>query len=119
MAVRLQEPLANCDQLAWSKLQPLLVDPNIECAIQVLRARVACGEVDAAPLDYAQSKLALPPAQLNPAPLIDGQVLCELGLAPGPRFKELLSHVRDAQLNGEMPDRQAAVAWIQKELLRP
>lgn len=119
VALRMQEPLAGCQQLAWSKLQPLLIDSNIDCAVQVLRARVVCGEVEPAALKCVCDKLQLPLEQLNPPPLIDGQVLRELGLEPGPRFKELLSHVRDAQLNGEMQDRAAAIAWVRKFLFNP
>lgn len=43
-----------------------------------------------------------PVESLNPPPLITGDDLKQLGLKPGPKFKELLEVLRDAQLNGEV-----------------
>ncbi len=73
-ALHAQAELEQSQQLAWSKLQPLLIDTNITVAINLLRARVAIGEIEAAALDTALTRLALPPTQLNPAPLVDGQI---------------------------------------------
>ncbi len=111
-ALRAQATLADSPRLPWSKLQPLLIDNNIPVALQVLRARVAVGEVDPAALDCILTKLALPIAQLNPPPFIDGQVLQTLGLQPGPHFKEILSSIRNAQLDGQIQNQAAAIDWI-------
>lgn len=112
VAIRMQESLGISPTLPWSKLQPLLIDANIHCAVELLRARVACGEVDRAVLEHVRARLVLPPDQLNPLPLIDGQVLQDLGLEPGPQFKELLNEVRAAQLDGRIIDRQQAIDWV-------
>lgn len=44
-----------------------------------------------------------------PPPLIDGGDLIELGVEPGPLFREVLDRVYDAQLEGRVQDRDAAV----------
>ena len=45
-----------------------------------------------------------------PTPLIDGDVLTGLGLQPGPVFKRILNEVYDAQLEGRVNERDAAIA---------
>ncbi len=46
---------------------------------------------------------------LAPRLLIDGRDLIELGLTPGPLFKEVLDAVYDAQLEGAVTDRPGAI----------
>lgn len=50
--------------------------------------------------------------EINPPELISGRDLIERGLVPGPEFKQLLDLIRDAQLNGEVTTREAALALI-------
>ena len=44
------------------------------------------------------------PDGIAPDPLVDGDDLIEAGLRPGPRFKEILDSVYDAQLEGRVRD---------------
>lgn len=54
---------------------------------------------------------------LAPPPFVDGDVLIEtLRLAPGPRFKELLEAVYDAQLEGEVRSVEEAVEWVRRRV---
>jgi poly(A) polymerase len=55
------------------------------------------------------------PEEIRPAPLLTGRELIELGYAPGPRFKEILAAVEDAQLEGKLRSREEAAAWIAAE----
>ena len=50
-----------------------------------------------------------PETQLQPAPLIDGRDLMARGLMPGPVFKRVLDAVYDAQLEGSVRDKEAAL----------
>ena len=50
--------------------------------------------------------------ELDPPPLVTGEDLIAVGLRPGPLFKTLLGSVRDAQLDGDVGDRDEALAWI-------
>ncbi|MBZ0170895.1 MAG: CCA tRNA nucleotidyltransferase [Phycisphaerales bacterium] len=45
---------------------------------------------------------------LWPEPFLDGEVLIELGMDPGPSFARILNGVYDAQLDGRVMDRAAA-----------
>ena len=54
----------------------------------------------------------IPPEIINPPPLITGQDLIDRGLKPGPKFKEILETLRDAQLNGDIKTREEALAML-------
>jgi poly(A) polymerase len=60
---------------------------------------------------------SLPPEAIRPTPLITGQDLIEAGYEPGPRFKEVLSAVEDAQLEGRLTSREAAMEYVRREFL--
>uniref|UniRef100_UPI004056363A CBS domain-containing protein n=1 Tax=Candidatus Electronema sp. TaxID=2698783 RepID=UPI004056363A len=47
-------------------------------------------------------------------PLISGQDLLELGLQPGPQFKQLLNHVLEAQLDGVVGNKEEALSLARK-----
>ena len=97
------------DELAWSQLQPLLVDSGAAELVQLIAAIL--GE-DHAAVRICQRKLTLPASQLNPAPLIDGQDLIDLGITPGREIAVLLQSVRDAQLEGQLRDKPAALRYV-------
>ena len=74
---------------------------------------------DAAASHFCRERLAWPPEQLNPPPLVDGGDLIRHGLKPGPQFSDLLEQVRDAQLNGEIHTRDEALASVDRLRRRP
>jgi putative nucleotidyltransferase with HDIG domain len=51
---------------------------------------------------------------LIPEPLITGRDLMELGLSPGPKFKEMLTAVQNEQLEGRLKDSESAIAWVKE-----
>jgi poly(A) polymerase len=58
--------------------------------------------------------LAARPGGLSPTPLITGDDLIALGLPPGPDFARWLAAVYDAQLEGEVGSREAALALARR-----
>ena len=54
--------------------------------------------------------------QIRP-PLLNGEDLKALGVAPGPRMGELLAEVREKQLLDELKTREEALEWVRKEKL--
>lgn len=59
------------------------------------------------------------PEVVSPARLIDGYDLQEVfGLKPGPRIGDLLEAVREAQAEGEVSDREDALAYLRRLLAR-
>jgi poly(A) polymerase len=57
----------------------------------------------------------IPPEKMRPAPLVTGNDLIAAGHVPGPKFKEILSAVEDAQLEGRLPSRDAALEFVRRE----
>ena len=70
--------------------------------------------------EFTREKFATMPAEaMRPAPLVNGRDLIEMGYAPGPLFKEVLSAVEDAQLEGALTSREAALQFVSKTFPRP
>ncbi len=59
---------------------------------------------------------ATPPEELAPPRLVTGRDLIQLGFRPGPRFKEVLQAVEEAQLNGEVVSRDEALELARRLL---
>ncbi|MGA8541221.1 MAG: CCA tRNA nucleotidyltransferase [Terriglobales bacterium] len=75
------------------------------------------GQLDA--YDYAREQLrSLPPEAIRPTPLITGRDLIDAGYEPGPRFTEILGAVEDAQLEGRLASRDAAMEFVLREFPR-
>ncbi|HSC44242.1 MAG TPA: CCA tRNA nucleotidyltransferase [Candidatus Acidoferrum sp.] len=55
-----------------------------------------------------------PPEVVRPSKLITGRDLLEMGHAAGPAIGKMLAAVEEAQLNGELSDRDAAIAFVQR-----
>jgi poly(A) polymerase len=67
--------------------------------------------VDQSAHDTIRQRLAeLAETGLNPEPLVTGDDLIAAGLTPGPRFKEILDRVYDAQLEGRVHSQEQAMA---------
>jgi poly(A) polymerase len=63
--------------------------------------------------DFAREKLSsLPAEQIRPQPLITGDDLIAAGYSPGPQFKELLTAVEDAQLEGSVSTKEEAMELV-------
>lgn len=58
------------------------------------------------------------PEQIRPMPLITGDDLIALGYRPGPDFRRILTAVEDAQLEGGIHTREAALALVADQFPR-
>ncbi|MGO9864335.1 MAG: CCA tRNA nucleotidyltransferase [Terriglobales bacterium] len=65
---------------------------------------------------YSQEQLrSTPPEAIRPTPLLTGQDLIAAGYKPGPRFKEILIAIEDAQLEARLTSRDAAMEYVRRE----
>jgi poly(A) polymerase len=65
--------------------------------------------------DFVRRFLAeTPPGQVRPPRLVTGDDLISLGYAPGPPFHAILEAVEEAQLNGKVTTREAALRLVQQ-----
>ena len=54
----------------------------------------------------------LRPEEMHPVKHLTGNDLKAMGIPPGPLYKQLLTALEDAQLEGEVHSRQEAEEWI-------
>jgi poly(A) polymerase len=115
--VRHQEALRESDKLSLAQLKRLLAHPHRDDLLALTRATLLTENADLHPVLFCERFLeTTPPEEINPPPLVTGNDLIALNLQPGPSFKQLLDEVRDAQLNGELTDRETALAWIKRRI---
>ncbi len=61
---------------------------------------------------------SISPEQIAPEPLVTGADLLEMGVEPGPAFGALLGELYDAQLDGELSDRNEALDAARRRVSR-
>jgi len=104
--------------LHWppSRLKPLLAHPQVPLLFDLSEA-VARGQgLAPSAAAHGRDRLAAWGSDVNPPPLVTGEDLKQLGLTPGPRFKELLAAVRAEQLDQRLSSREAALTWLKERL---
>ena len=70
--------------------------------------------------EFVLRKLNETPAEdLRPTRLLTGSDLIAAGYRPGPVFKEILSQVEDAQLEGAFQTKESALAFVRKRYAAP
>ncbi len=66
--------------------------------------------------DFLRQKMEeTPPETMRPTPLVSGHDLIAQGHSPGPKFREILNAVEDAQLEGRLASRDAALEFVRRE----
>jgi poly(A) polymerase len=103
--------------LRRSQLKLLLVRPEIDDLLALERAHALATSGDVSHVEYCEAyRRDQPDGPLDPPPLLTGADLLALGLNPGPSFRTLLDAVREAQLEGELADRAAALRWVEERV---
>lgn len=95
----------------WPVVQRVLIHDGAGELVDL--ASAILGTEDAA-VTYCREKLALPETELNPAPLLTGDVLIAAGLKPGAHFGYLLEKVRDEQLMHNIESTHEAIQLAMK-----
>jgi poly(A) polymerase len=93
--------------------------PNFEQHLELHRLDCLCshGKLDA--YEFVQRFLHdTPPEQVRPQRLITGDDLSQMGLRPGPQFKEILESVEEAQLDGRLNKREEALSFVRNNYLK-
>jgi poly(A) polymerase len=99
-----------------STLKRFLRLPKFDEHLALHRADSLASHRNLATYDFVQKKRQeIPPAIMRPTPLVTGDDLIAAGHKPGPRFREILDAVEDAQLEGRLPSRDAALDFVRRE----
>ena len=88
--------------------------PRFEEHLELHRLDCLSSHRDLSLYHYAKDHfLSTPLEKIRPTPLLNGNDLIEAGYQPGPRFKELLTAVEDAQLEGAITTKKEALSLVQ------
>lgn len=111
--------IRHAKQAPWPTVQRVLVHENARLVLEMAGWIAAATESDAemSSVDFCVKKIESDPAEWNPPLLLTGDDLRERGVTPGPIFRELLTKVRDAQLNGEVKDQSEAWQFVSSLLV--
>jgi poly(A) polymerase len=112
--------LSDARVMRLSKLKVTLAHPGIRELLALHRADAEASGRSVAHVEFCEECLRdWSPAELDPPPLVSGGDLIALGLDPGPRFKQILDAVREAQLDGTVTTREEALALVRRLLATP
>jgi poly(A) polymerase len=99
-----------------STLKKFLRLPAFEEHLALHRADSLASHRNLGTYDFIRAKLAeIPPERIRPTPLVTGDDLIAAGYAPGPKFREILEAVEDAQLEGRLLTHDAALEFVKRE----
>jgi hypothetical protein len=98
-----QRELDRSASMSRAELKVLLANRLFPDLVKLATAVVsATGDNDSGLRFVRQRAAEWSESEMNPEPLLDGHELMTLGIPQGPRLKELLASVREAQLNDEI-----------------
>jgi poly(A) polymerase len=104
---------ADVTRMKESTLKRFLRLPRFEEHLDMHRMDCQSSHGDLSLYNFAKEKLEnTPPEAIRPRLLLTGDALIAEGYAPGPQFKEILSAVEDAQLEGELKTPVQAMAFV-------
>lgn len=105
----------NAPQMRASTLKRFLAEEGIEELLALVRLDILASSGNLETWEFCRRKREeLGAERLAPPPLLRGRDLLDLGLTPGPRFKQLLRAVEDAQLEGTVTTRDEALEWVRR-----
>ncbi len=111
--VQHQHGLAAAPRQKWSQVQPLLVAAGGPELVALATADAAAAGRQLPDLEWCRDKLTLPAEELSPPAWITGSELQALQIPPGKAYALLIRRAWQAQLDGELKDRDDAVEQVQ------
>ncbi len=101
--------------LREAKLKRILAEPGIDDLLALHRADAMATTGRADNVDYCEAYLRdQPSGPISPPPLLTGHDLARHGLKPGPRFKQYLEAVYEAQLERQVQSKKDALEWLDR-----
>ncbi|HEX8797443.1 MAG TPA: CCA tRNA nucleotidyltransferase [Terriglobales bacterium] len=104
------------ERMKPATLKRFLRMPQFDEHMELDRMDCLASHGDLGLYEYVAEKLrTIPAEEIRPQPLITGDDLINLRYTPGPRFKEILAAVEDAQLEGKIHNREEAVEFVTRD----
>jgi len=102
--------------MSESTLKKFLRMPHFDEHLALHRADSLASHGNLSTYEFLKAKLtAIPPQEMRPRPLVSGDDLIAAGYVPGPKFREILEAVEDAQLEGRLASRATALEFVKRE----
>jgi len=99
-----------------STLKKFLRMPAFDEHLALHRADCLASHRNLSTYEFIRQKRAeIPEEKMRPSPLVTGDDLIRAGHVPGPKFREILGAVEDAQLEGRLASREAALEFVRRE----
>jgi poly(A) polymerase len=103
----------NVKQMRTAKLKRFMAEPHFDQEMELHRVDCTSSNGFTDNYEFLQAKrLEFAAEPLIPPPLVSGRDLIQLGLKPGPRFKEILEAIETEQLERRILDREPALAYL-------
>jgi poly(A) polymerase len=102
--------------MSESTLKKFLRLPRFDQHLALHRADSLASHGKLGTYEFVKEKLAvIPPEKMRPVPLVSGDDLIAAGHVPGPKFREILEAVEDAQLEGRLVSKESALEFVRRE----
>ena len=99
-----------------STLKKFMRLPEFDEHLALHRADSLASHGNLSTYDFLREKMReTPKEEIRPASLVNGDDLIAAGYFPGPRFREILEAVEDAQLEGRLQTHEAALEYVKRE----
>jgi len=100
-------------QMSVSSLKRFFRTSRFEDHLALARIHLITAGSDLSDYDFAHRKQhEWSDDDIRPVPLITGDDLIQMGFAPGPQFKQILTRVEDEQLEGRLQTHSDAIGFI-------
>jgi poly(A) polymerase len=104
---------SHATRMNQSTLKKFLRMPGFDEHLALHRADSLASHHNLSTYEFVREKLAeIPPEKIRPVALVTGDDLIAAGYVPGPRFREILEAVEDAQLEGRLSSHEAALDFV-------
>ena len=105
----------HAEDMRTSTLKRFVRMPQFEEHLALHRLDCLSSHRDLDSYKFVKEFVANTPAeQVSPKRLVTGDHLRDMGYVPGPQFRQILSSVEDAQLEGQIKTEEEAIAWVRK-----
>jgi poly(A) polymerase len=107
---------SHATRMNQSTLKKFLRMPAFDEHLALHRADSLASHGHLSTYEFVRQKLAeIPPEKIRPVALVTGDDLIAAGYVPGPKFREILEAVEDAQLEGRLSSHEAALDFVRCE----
>jgi poly(A) polymerase len=110
---------ADAERMKESTLKRFMRLPKFDEHLELHRMDCLSSHGDLSLYNFVRERVHETPAEeIRPKPLLTGEDLIATGYQPGPQFREMLTAIEDAQLEGTLKNREDALDFVRREFPR-